>query len=134
MRPLLFKFKYLNSKITPSESVKIKPMLQRLTIHIALVFLFAFTQMGVATHEISHLTNSAKHGQQDQNPQSKHTPAEQCEQCISYAKVASGLQLSAFVVPAISADSTQIANDYFSVQSYPTTAYTARGPPQKLNI
>lgn len=109
-------------------------MLQRLTIHIALVILFAFTQMGVATHEISHLTNSAKHGQQDQNTQSKHTPAEQCEQCVSYAKVASGLQLSAFVVPAITAGSTQITNDYYSVQSYLVTAYAARGPPQKLSI
>lgn len=109
-------------------------MLQRLAIHITLVFLFAFTQMGVATHEISHLTNNAKHGQQDQNSQSKHTPAEQCEQCISYAKVASGLQLTAFVMPAIVAGSAITANDYFSVQSYPTTAYAARGPPQKLSI
>jgi hypothetical protein len=109
-------------------------MLQRLAVHIALVFLFAFTQMGVATHEISHLTNSAKHSQQDQKTQSKHTVAEQCEQCISYAKVASGLQLPTFVMPAITAVSTQAPHDYFSVQSYPTTAYTARGPPQKLSI
>jgi len=109
-------------------------MLQRLAVHITLVFLFAFTQMGVATHEISHLTNSAKHSQQDQKTQSKHTAAEQCEQCISYAKVASGLQLPAFVMPAITAGSAKTANDYFSVQSYSTTAYTARGPPQKLSI
>ncbi|MDO9365002.1 MAG: hypothetical protein Q7T58_01455 [Methylotenera sp.] len=90
--------------------------------------------MGVATHEISHLTNNAKHNQQDKNTQSKHTATEQCEQCISYAKVATGLQLSAFVVPVITAGSTQITNDYFSIQSYPTTAYTARGPPRKLSI
>jgi len=109
-------------------------MLQRLAIHITLVFLFAFTQMGVATHEISHLTNGAKHSQQDHKSQSKHTSAEQCEQCLSYAKVASGLRLSAFVMPAITAGSTQTANDFFRVQSYPTTAYTARAPPQKPSI
>lgn len=109
-------------------------MLQRLTIHIALVLLFAFTQMGVATHEISHLTNSTKHSQQDQKTQSKHTPSEPCAQCISYAKVASGLQLPAFVVPTITADSTQAPQVYFNAQFYPTAAYTARGPPQRISI
>lgn len=125
---------YGHFPFTPTKSDKIQHMLQRLTIHIALVFLFAFTQMGVATHEISHLTNNAKHSQQDQKTQTKHTAAEQCAQCISYAKVASGLQLPAFVIPAITADLTQTSNDYFSVQSYPTTAYTARGPPQIPSI
>lgn len=109
-------------------------MLQRLTIHIALVFLFAFTQMGVATHEISHATNSIQHHQQDSKTQTKHTAAEQCEQCISYAKIASGLQLNAFAMPAIIAVSAKTANAYSSVQSYPASAYAARGPPQNISI
>lgn len=104
-------------------------MLQRFTIHLALILLFAFTQMGVVTHEISHVTDAAKHSQQDKN-----TTAEQCEQCISYAKVASGLALSAFVVPAITSGLNAVSNHYFSFQSHPTTAYAARAPPQITSI
>jgi hypothetical protein len=109
-------------------------MLQRFAIHLALVFLFAFTQMGVATHEISHFADTVKHSQQDQKAQDKHTPAEQCEQCISYAKVASGLQLPAFVIPAITAGLTVTTSHYFSCQSNLSTAYAARAPPQITSI
>lgn len=104
-------------------------MLQRVAIHLALILLFAFTQIGVATHEISHVFDTKSHNQQHKN-----TAAEQCEQCISYAKVASGLQLSAFVIPEISALTTAVTNRYFSIQSYPSTAYTARAPPQIASI
>lgn len=103
-------------------------MLQRLAIHVALVLLFAFTQMDVATHEISHFADTSKHSQQDKN-----TPAEQCEQCISYAKVASGLLLSAFVIPAVVAGLTETPIRYFSFQSHLSTAYAARAPPQIIN-
>lgn len=109
-------------------------MLQRFTIHFALVLIFAFTQMGVATHEISHFVDAAKHGQQDQKSQDKNAPAEQCEQCISYAKVASGLQLSTFVIPAITAGFTATTSHYFSFQPNHSTAYTARAPPQITSI
>jgi type II secretory pathway component PulL len=116
------------------KSVKIRPMLQRYAIHFALIFLFAFTQMGVATHEISHITDASQHSQQDPKSQSKHTTTEQCEQCISYAKVANGLQLSAFVIPVISADSTAAVNHFSSFQSRSSNAYSARAPPQIASI
>lgn len=109
-------------------------MLQRYVIHFALVFLFAFTQMGVATHEISHLTDASQHSQQDPKSQSKHTTAEQCEQCISYAKVANGLQLSAFEIPVISANSTAIVNHFSNFKSLTSSAYSARAPPQIASI
>lgn len=104
-------------------------MLQRFAIHLALVLLFAFTQIGVATHEISHVLGAEKHSQQDKN-----TTAEQCEQCLGYAKVASGLALSAFVIPAITSDFKTASSHYFSFQSYPATAYVARAPPQITSI
>lgn len=104
-------------------------MLQRFAIHLALVFLFALTQIGVATHEISHVAGTANHSQQDKN-----TSAEQCEQCLSYAKVANGLALSAFVIPAITSDFAATSNHYASFQSYPSTAYAARAPPQIISI
>lgn len=99
-------------------------MLQRAIIHLSLILVFAFTQIGVATHEISHLTNTPKHSQQDKN-----TAAEQCGQCISYAKVASGLALPTFHLPSFSAVFT--ANTYYfvSFQSHLNTAYAARAPP-----
>lgn len=109
-------------------------MLQRYMIHLTLIFLFAFTQMGVATHEISHLSDSSQHSQQDPKSQSKHTTAEQCEQCISYTKVANGLQLSAFVIPVISADSTAAVNPFSNFKSLTSSAYSARAPPQIASI
>lgn len=104
-------------------------MLQRFAIHLAFIFLFAFAQIGVITHEISHVVSTEKHSQQDKN-----TVAAQCEQCISYAKVASGLQLSAFVIPEIvsqiSAETTYHSDD----QAFTLAAYAARAPPQIASI
>jgi len=109
-------------------------MLQRYVIHFALVFLFAFTQMGVATHEISHLTDTSQHSQQDPKSQSKQTVAEQCAQCLSYAKIASGLELSTFEIPIISANPIAVCSHQSSFQSFFTCAYAARAPPQIISI
>ncbi len=109
-------------------------MLQLYMIHFALIFLFAFTQMGVATHEISHLTDTSQHSQQDPKSQSKQGVAEQCAKCISYAKVASGLELSSFEIPVISADLTTVSNHFLSFESAFTSAYSARAPPQIISI
>lgn len=109
-------------------------MLQRYVIHFVLVFLFAFTQMGVATHEISHFNDIKQHSQQDPKTQSKQSVAEQCAQCLSYAKVASGLELSAFKIPAIRADIIAVCSQSSSFQSAFTSAYAARAPPQIISI
>lgn len=116
------------------KSVRIRAMLQRYVIHLALVFLFAFTQIGVAAHEISHLNDKHQHSQSDPQSQSKHTSAEQCSQCISYAKVASGLALADFVIPEIDAEITSVPAYFFSPFTRTTTAYTARAPPQTVSI
>ncbi len=114
-------------------------MLQRYVIHFALIFLFAFTQIGVATHEISHVTDAASHSQQEQSQQekkfpTKHTAAEQCEQCIHYAKVANGLALSDFTVPVIGPDAIATVSYSTNFQSRFSCAYSARGPPQITSI
>ncbi len=108
-------------------------MLQRFVIHFALIFLFAFTQIGVVTHEISHLTDATAHSQQDQKSPAKHTAAEQCEQCLHYAKVANGLALSDFTLPIISADANTTFSYFSNFQSNFTSAYSARAPPQITN-
>ena len=99
-------------------------MFKRFGIHLALIFLFAFAQIGAVTHEISHFKEVANHNQQDQN-----THSEQCEQCISFAKIAGGLVAQSFVLPVLQA--SFIASIPHSTQflSQPHTAYAARAPP-----
>lgn len=107
-------------------------MLQRYLINFALIFLFAFAQIGVAAHEISHLSNKDQHSQQDSK--SKNTVAEQCAQCLSYAKVASGLQPTAFNLPVVQAESTAITSYFSNFESTLCCAYGARAPPQTKSI
>ena len=108
---------------------KIQVMLQRFILHFALVFLFAFTQLGIATHEISHLNEFSQHSQQD-----KKAPAEVCSKCLSYSQVASGLQSPAFTLPNIEAGFASNSSDYLNVQHSLQTAYAARAPPQIASI
>lgn len=109
-------------------------MLQRLFIHLTLVLLFALTQIGVATHEISHITERSKHSQLDDKAQPKNTAAEQCAQCISYAKVASG------VLPAITlalnhqSGPALTLSAHSTVQNSLSQPYAARAPPQIISI
>ncbi len=104
-------------------------MLQRLSLHFLLIFLFAFTQIGAATHEISHYSDAVKQHQQDKN-----TPAEQCEQCVAYAQLASGLQSQPFVLPFFDGHFASAAYYFFNDSTSPLTAYAARAPPQTFNI
>jgi hypothetical protein len=40
-------------------------MLKRYAVHFALIVLFAFTQIGLAAHEINHANEFKQHSQQD---------------------------------------------------------------------
>ncbi len=104
-------------------------MFKRLSIHIALVLLFAFAQISAVTHEISHFKEVANHSQQSPSKQDQNTHSEQCEQCISFAKIAGGLVAQSFVLPVLQA--SFIASTPHSTQflSQPHTAYAARAPP-----
>jgi hypothetical protein len=119
-------------------------MFERFGIHLALIFLFAFAQIGVVTHEISHVEDYASHhqqkhsqqtpsnqdsSQQDSSQQDQNSHGEQCEQCINFAKIASGLASQSFVLPVLPTSfigSTQLLNLALSQLH---TAYAARGPP-----
>lgn len=102
-------------------------MLKRFGLHIALIFLFAFAQIGVVTHEVSHLEDFTKHNQQDQN-----THSEQCDQCISFAKIASGLQSKAFTFHFAPVQFSTVAFTQAGFSSPTHAAYAARAPPQFL--
>jgi hypothetical protein len=103
-------------------------MLQRFFIHFSLVILFAFTQMGVATHEISHFSDYNQQNQQSK--QDKQAPNHQCEQCISHADVESGLASNAILLALGQSASAPVSDSYFSFFNLPHRAYSARAPPQ----
>ncbi len=103
-------------------------MFRRFVLNFVLIFLFAFAQIGAATHEISHIGDFANQ-QQDKN-----THNEQCPQCISFAKVAGGLSPQSFALPIVSTSLIATPSYHFSFQSYLNTAYAARAPPQITSI
>lgn len=114
--------------------LKYATMLQRLFIHLTLALLFAFTQIGVATHEISHFTDNAKHSQSDESSQQKSTVAEQCAQCISYAKIASGILPTALVITISQTTLSETLSQHTLFQPYSSSPYAARAPPQITSI
>lgn len=102
-------------------------MLRRVMVHLSLVILFAFTQMGVATHEISHFSDSSQQSQHDQT-----SPNHQCAQCLVFAELAVGLISTAFllVLPnAVFATATPEKTHAHHLAPY---FYSSRAPPQPL--
>lgn len=102
-------------------------MFKRFVTHFAFILLFAFTQIGAVSHQISHFSDFAKHGQQDKNSHTEH-----CKQCISYAEVASGLLAQALILPIIDAGFIASSNYRFNFHTRLNTPYRARAPPQIL--
>jgi hypothetical protein len=99
-------------------------MLKRFTLNFVLIFLFAFAQIGAVTHEISHIDDLLKHSQQDQN-----THSEQCEQCLSFAKIAGGLQSQTFVFSLLETEFFPATFHHNNDSTLTHTAYAARAPP-----
>lgn len=100
-------------------------MFKRFVANFALIFLFAFAQIGAIMHEISHYSDYVKHSQQDKN-----TNHNQCAQCISYAEVAGGLPAHVFTFVSSDATFFTRADYHQSFQSHLSTHYSARAPPQ----
>ena len=111
-------------------SANIATVLHRFFVHLSLVILFAFTQLGVATHEISHYADLVKADLVKQSQQDQNTPNHQCEQCLSHAGVANGLTPHIFVFSvehSVSTVATALAGYFSSTSLY---SYSARAPPQ----
>ena len=107
-------------------------MLHKFFIHFSLVILFAFTQMGVATHEISHLSDYNQQNQHSnqQSKQDKQAPNHQCQQCISHADVESALAASALLLVFNQSLSAPDSDNHSSFFNPLNRAYSARAPPQ----
>lgn len=99
-------------------------MLQRTFIHLSLILLFAFTQMGVATHEISHLTETQKQHQEDKSHQQS-----QCEQCLVISHAANAPLAYSFVFVSIPIRQFYFAELTAVSASRTATPYSARAPP-----
>ena len=104
-------------------------MLKRYAVHFALIVLFAFTQIGLAAHEISHVNEFKQHSQQD-----KKAAAEPCAQCLSYAQVAGAIVPDGIVLAHFDASFSLDAFQHFNALSKSHSAYAARAPPQKISV
>lgn len=101
--------------------------MQRLFIHFSLIVLFAFTQIGMTAHQISHYADH-----QEQHHQDPSSHEDQCGQCITYNHLA-----DADIAHTFWLDSTQTKPVFSSVASashYASTLsyYAARAPPTIL--
>ena len=106
-------------------------MFQRLFLNFLLFFIFACTQIGVITHEISHVSEQTQQTHHS-NPE-KNTATDQCGQCISSAQAASGLPTQAFLVHFNQAH-YQLTTPYVAyLASVLIASYSARAPPIALN-
>ena len=114
-------------------------MFKRLSIHFALIFIFAFAQISAVTHEISHVEDFVKHNptshsqqdssNQDRSEKNKSTHSEQCAQCISFAKIAGGLAAQSFEFPITLARFFGSSQLQTQASSQLLSAYAARAPP-----
>ena len=104
-------------------------MFKRFSVHLALIFLFAFAQIGAVTHGISHMEDLAKHNQAKYSQPGQNTHSEQCDQCISFAKIAGGLSAQSFVFPVLQVNSTGNIQLQTQASSQSPSAYSARAPP-----
>jgi hypothetical protein len=114
-------------------------MFKRFPVHLALIFLFAFAQIGAVTHSFSHVNDHAKHNktshsQQDPSKQDKSSHSEQCEQCLSFAKIAGGLQSQTFVFSLLETEFFPATFHLNNDSSLTHAAYAARAPPSTTLI
>ncbi len=104
-------------------------MLQRAFIHLSLVLLFAFTQMGVATHAISHLAEGNEQHQQDQDHHEN-----QCGQCLSLSHLADANTTPVFNFALNTTVHVYAASTTAGFKARTLTPYTARGPPASSQV
>ena len=103
-------------------------MLQRFFIHLSLIFLFAFVQLGAVTHEYSHTHTQSQQSQPDKNSAAGH-----CAQCIAYAQTATGIQSSTFNLSPTIAHFALISSESKSYSLALSAHYHARAPPYNSN-
>ncbi len=100
-------------------------MLQRIFVHLSLILLFAFTQIGIVTHDVSHFIEHDYQSQQDKNSNEN-----QCEQCIGFAHAADNHSTPKFVFTIVSAPNIFALSKDIGLFANTSFFYSARAPPQ----
>lgn len=100
-------------------------MLKRLSLYVLLAVLFAFTQIGMTTHEISHLNELVKHTQ----PDKKHNGNEPCTLCLGLSLLAGAMPASAAPLLPASTEISLFPPLAQTVVHRVDVAYAARAPP-----
>ncbi len=100
-------------------------MLKRLILNLMLLSLFAVTQIGIVTHEISHFSDYQK-----QSHSEKNVAADQCGQCIAYEQAANGAASTALPsIPTAEGVFHFATATVARLASRLTPSYSARAPP-----
>lgn len=100
-------------------------MLKQLYLYVVMAVLFAFSQAGIVTHEISHYND---HTQQSQ-PDKKQHGNEICTLCLSFAHAVGALPATALVFHAVTASDIAYTALVSAILPAVQTAYAARAPP-----
>ncbi len=99
-------------------------MLNRFFVHVCFVLLFAFAQIGMVAHPISHFHDLTTQSQDDKN-----TTAEHCQQCLSYAHADSAMVLPALILSLNVPHQSVTKITAALLASALTSTYHARAPP-----
>jgi len=99
-------------------------MLQRAFVHLSLILLFAFTQMGVVTHAVSHIGDEHEHHQQESDSAKSH-----CEQCLSFSHATNATPAATFQFQVSTSSHAFTPCPLASDNSVTATSYSARAPP-----
>lgn len=91
--------------------------------------LFAFTQIGMAAHEISHLADLTSQSQPH-----KHTGGEPCTLCLGLSLIAGAVPPTVFTCPLIDGNLlVDISTSPSFVQPFDRD-YAARAPPSFIQL
>ena len=99
-------------------------MLRRFFAIFGLIFLFAFAQIGLVSHQISHLTESSQPSKQDQN-----THSIQCAQCIGYAKAVDFYAVTPFLFTPVKIGISKPLSIHLLATLRFVFYFSARAPP-----
>jgi hypothetical protein len=99
-------------------------MLKQFILNLMLLSLFAITQIGIVTHEISHFNDYEKQNHTDQN-----VAADQCGQCLAGEQSADGVTTPILLIPASEGAFHFATSTAARLASRLTPTYSARAPP-----
>lgn len=107
-------------------------MQSRIFFHLALVILFAFAQIGIATHSVEHigvqLSESHDSSSHSDSPE-QHTSGFQCPQCIAQSHADVATIQSDFILQLANAQHVFLDNQAASQTASASEYFFARAPP-----